>query len=289
MSTTSLPDDAPSEPPPRPAVQPPVLASAILLEDVAPLRPAQRLLRAALASMAVVFACAGACGHLGITRNAGATGSLATAGVAFGFALARAPYAARAVMAIIVGLMPLTLGAAGEGPLAPHAGEPTWRAFAGLTLIALLPGVLLFRARYRALTAARILLGIAFALAAPAVVAATFGAFDASASIPIRIADASLAAAAFAGAFGFMGAETTGGGGVWAACIVAAAAGRVGCSAWTLAPGQNGANAAMATLGFAAASMPVALGCMQLLAVWLAAGARRKVDVHKTVGPSEEH
>src|SRR5205085_2614346 len=152
VSTTSLPLDA-RPLPPRPAfVKPPVLASDILREEVAPIAPAQSAARIAVGCFGLAFACLALASFFGIVPRAPGIflGSLGTALVAGVAVVVPAPYAARASMAAVAGLVPLTLGATGEGPLAAVGHEGSMRAGLGLVVVTVLPGVLLFRARYRA-------------------------------------------------------------------------------------------------------------------------------------------
>jgi len=160
MSTSSLPPEvAPISVVPFSIIKPPVLASDILREEVAPIAPAQRAVRIWLAAYALAFAALAAASRMGFGPPSSTVfnGSIATAVVALAAALVPAPYAARASFALIAGLVPLALGAVGEGPLAAIGFQGRLAGALGVGLVTLLPGALFFRARYRAFRAARIL------------------------------------------------------------------------------------------------------------------------------------
>lgn len=276
MSTTSLPlGETDVAAPAR--VPPPVLASDVLLEDVAPREPGRGSLRIALAAMAAVFFAVGALSLSGLSRASGAWGALASGALTSVLAVVRVPYAARAALALTAALVPLGLGALGTGPLSD--GAPTaWPGLAWLAMLATLPGVLLFRARFRALRAARTLLVFAYAASALALVSAARELASADAPLPTRAIDVAALGLAMAGLFGFMGAETTGMCGVWALGLVCTGSLRVLATTFERQP-----QGAVAAVGTGAALAVAMLGVMQLLAAWLRERARR-VDVHRAVG-----
>jgi len=290
MSTSSLPPDVrPIAIAPRVPIKPPVLASDILREEVAPMAPAQRLVRMWLVGFALAFVAVGVASRMGFgppSPNV-LTGSLATAVVALLAALLPAPYAARASLAVIAGLVPLALGAMAEGPLAAVGYEGGLWATASLALVTLLPGALLFRARYRAFRAARVILAITLLLSAPAMVGLAEGAMGDGDLIP-RLAHGAALLAALMAFCGFMGEETTGGCARWALLVIFTHAahlalqtlgkGREMYGPWGFVVGAIGEFVAAALVSFAV---------FQLLAVAFAREAR-KVDVHRIVGPSAE-
>ena len=290
MSTTSLPADArPSRPAMR--VKPPVLASDMLREELAPIAPARRLIRVWLGTFAIVFAFAAVASRVGLAPRAAGVfeGSVATAVLAGLAALLPAPYVTRASLAAIAGLAPLVLGARGLGPLAAIGGEGALRAGVGLVLVTALPGALLFRARYRAFRAARVILAAVLVASAPALYFMTLGVLDSDTALLARVADGAVLVAALTAFFGFLGEETTGGCGRAAAALLVLHAARLASTEWSA--GDAGA-LRYGTLGYTvgaagelAAGALVAFALFQLLAAVLATRARQ-VDVHRIAGGS---
>lgn len=295
MSMTSLPVGVPRSPSSRPCVQPPVLASDILREEVAPIAPGQTILRVWLAGFSLVFGLAALASFLGLGSNAPGVfgGSLATAIVAAVAALVSVPYAARASLAVVVGLVPLLMGVGGDGPLSAIGFEGTLNAGAGLLTVTALPGALLFRARYRAFAAARIILGVALAASGLFLVLATLGTLDSAAPNITRVADGAAVITILTAFFGFMGEETSGGCSGWAALLLAVHALRL--ASQTFVGGlDSGLAGRFGPWGFVVggvgeffASTIVAYAIFQLLAAIFASSAR-KVDVHRIVGASAE-
>jgi hypothetical protein len=291
MSTTSLPVDArPSSPVMR--VMPPVLASDMLREELAPIAPARRSIRIGLGTFAAVFALAAIASRVGLVpRTAGVfEGSLATATLAGLAALLPAPYAARASLAAVAGLAPLVLGARGLGPLAAIGHEGALRAGTGLVLVTALPGALLFRARYRAFRAARLILALVLATCVPALYFVTLGVLDSDAAFLARASEAAVLVATLTAFFGFMGEETTGGCGRSAAAVLILHSARLASVEWTPARGTEAFHYGtfgyvFAAAGELAAGALVAFAFFQLLAAVLATRAR-KVDVHRIAGGS---
>jgi hypothetical protein len=291
MSTTSLPPDLGSAAPSRPAlIKPPVLASDILREEVAPIAPGQRAVRIWLSALAAAFVLVAIATRFGFGPPSPSvfSGSLATAVVALIAAVLPAPYAARACLAVTAGLVPLALGALGEGPLAAIGHEGGLSAMAGLALVTLLPGALFFRGRYRAFRAARIILAAAMATALPAMILLGLGTLSDGGELVTRIFDGAALAASLTAFFGFMGDETTGGCTGWGILLIVIHAARLGIHTlgteselygpWGFVVGATGEFVAAALIAFAV---------FQLLAVAFAREAR-KVDVHRIVGPGAE-
>jgi hypothetical protein len=285
MSVTSVPAAA-RRASSRPPVAPPILASDILREEVAPRAPGRRRIRVWLGLFALACVLSASAAHFGLGPHTPRVfeGCLAAALIASLGAAIPIPYAARAAVAVAAGLALLGLGAAARGPLAPVGDHGSLSAVASLLFVTALPAALLFRARYRAFKAARTILTFALFASLPALVLAVLGVFDATSPIPERIADAIVAASILTGLFGYMGEETTGACAQWAATALVVFSGRV-------AIGMLGAPAdphgrwgyAVAAAGALASATLAAYGLFQVLAMVFADRAR-KVDVHKIAG-----
>jgi len=307
MSTISTSVAAPPSDPPA---KPPVLASDMLREEVAPIAPAQRAIRIWLGMLALAFALAAAASMLGLEARmpGGLEGTWATAIVAAIAAVIPAPYVARASLAAVAGLVPLVLGALGRGPLAAIGFEGPARSLTGVALVTLLPGALLFRARYRAFGAARWILGFALLLAAPALFFLGHGALESRVDLVTCVCDAAVVVASLAALGGFMGEETTGGCNGVAVLIIVIHALRVpvvalsGLAAAVVTGASDDVarelarastapygvfDAPIAGVGEFIGATLVAHALYQLLAAVFAREAR-KVDVHRIVGPSAD-
>jgi hypothetical protein len=293
MSTTSLPVDVKPSVPKVATVKPPILASDILREELAPRAPARLMIRVWLGAFAAACALSAAAARFGFgphTTNV-FEGSVAAALLAALGAAIPAPYRVRAFVAVLSGLALLGLGATDRGPLAPLGHSGALPALAGLLLVTTLPASLFFRARYRAFREARIILTAALAVSIPALVFFAMGAFEASAPLATRVADALLAAATLTGFFGYMGAETTAGCARWASLVLILYSGRIAIHAL---PGLSDAadgdgygrwGYAVSSAGTLAATTLVAIGLYQVLASVFAERAR-EVDVHRVAARS---
>jgi hypothetical protein len=299
MSTTSLPVDARPSVPKYGAVKPPVLASDILREEVAPRAPARTMIRVWLWAFAAACALSAIAARFGFgphTTNV-FEGSLAVAILAALGAAVPAPYAGRAFAAVLTGLALLVLGAMDRGPLAPIGHAGVLQATAGLLLVTSLPATLFFRARYRAFREARLVLTVALVASLPALAFGILGAADGTAPVAVRIADTLVAASALTGLFGYMGAETTGGCDRWAGVVLVVYAARIAVNIVPelLDPAGAGDSYGQwgyvtASAGALAASTLTAVGLFQILALFFAERAR-EVDVHRVAAQShpEDH
>jgi hypothetical protein len=292
MSTSSLPASARRIPLRIPPVKPPVLASDILREEVAPEAPARRAVRVTLVAFAAIagvaaFAASGWWGTARLSAPFALEGAIAIAVLAAVAALAPLPYAVRAALAALAGCAPLAMGAARVGPLARLGDGGIWASSAVALMATALPAALLFRARYRAFLAARVILGAALVLSLPAVVLLALSAMDGTRPLVERCLAAIGVVAAAAGTLGFMGPETSGGCAQWAALVVGAYAARptwgAVASAWA-GRTQDTLALSAAALGALVASTLVTFAVFQILAAALARQARQ-VDVHRAVGP----
>lgn len=255
--------------------------------------PAKRAIRASLAAFAATFALAAIMAKLGIgplqlTSRAAFEGSLFIAAVAALAASVPLPYALRAGVAAVVGLLPLVLGVVRLGPVAAFGAPGVLRAALGIPFLTLLPAALVFRARYRAFRAARVILAVALAASLPGVVLLVLTALDGAAPLGDRVTALLASGAVLTALFGFMGPETSAACVQWAATVVLAYAARPALdavmAAWSGDAAAMSASAAAAA-GEIIASMLVTFALFQILAVALAHRAR-EVDVHEIVGVS---
>ncbi|HEY2513819.1 MAG TPA: hypothetical protein VGI39_23285, partial [Polyangiaceae bacterium] len=222
MSTSSLPASAKPLPVRAPAFKPPVLASDILREEVAPRAPARRAVRLALLAFASTFfagAAAEALGRIQLDAPLALAGAVGTALVATFAAIMPLPYSARAVLAAAAGATPLVLGVQHLGPLAALGEGGLGRATAMAAMSTLLPAALIFRARYRAYRGARTLLAAALLLSVPAIVLLALAFFGGGELAPRVLAAVGVLAGA-AATLGFMGPETSAGCAEWAGLVV---------------------------------------------------------------------
>jgi hypothetical protein len=272
-----------------PVVAPPVLASDILREEVAPIAPGRGAMRAWLLLFAVAFAVVGLASREGLTRpTEGAfTGAVVVASLGTLAALVPAPYAVRAIVAALTGLIPLVVGARGRGPLAAIAFDGIGPASALIALGSLVPGALIFRARYRAFKAARVFLAIALLASLPALGLLGLAATDAHTALVHRLADGAVIAASLLSLAGFLGAETSGACTQWAAMLLLALGGRLAARALEGPSAPDRLATLLGAAGAVVAMAVTAVGLYQVMAAVFAPVARR-VDVHRIVGPSAE-
>lgn len=295
MSMSTLPMDSVPPPPAsqRPPVGPPVLASDILRDDVAPIAPAQRLIIAWLMLFAVAFGAAAVLSWIGFLPASLFLTSAITAALAACAALLPVPYALRALLAAVASLVPLVLGAQGKGVLATMRTGNDVLDLGTVVALTFLPGVLLFRSRYRAFTAARFLLAIALVASLPAELGLAKAVLDPASPLVARVADAIVFTAILGSSFGFMGAETTAYGAFFGAVIVTTHAAGIGLRAFSPltdpAAWVTRKNEAFLAggLGEWLAATLAAHAIFQLFAA-VSAKAARRVDVHQIVGISAE-
>jgi hypothetical protein len=299
MSMSALPNAADSYPPPpssRPGstIKPPILASDILRDEVAPVAPAQKLIVLWSILFSLAFAAAAIFSWVGLTPDTLLVGSAITSVAAALAALLPAPYVLRAFLAATAGMIPLALGVCGSGPLAAMHARGNLVDMATLVALTFLPGVLLFRSRYRAFLIARILLGVALVLSLPAEIGFAMAALDEATPLLTRIADGVVFVGVLGAGFGFMGAETTGFGAFWGALIVTTYAAGIAARGLPALGDPPSTWVTEKHLGFFAAGFGewlaatlAAHAIFQLFAAFLAKQAR-KVDVHRIVGPSAE-
>lgn len=285
---TELPPDRSSlipEPAVRNARKPPLLASEALMDDLAPVEPSRDVARYWCVGVGLGFIALGSLPLIGIRagQHLSVALSFLLGGLTLVAAVDRISYRHRSVAMLALGLLAALMGLGNVGPAAGISldapGLGIARAFAAIAL----PGALLFRARYRAYSGARWLLGAAFVVALPYIAwiigrVVLFEPTMATAGAMVALV------VTLVGLVGFMGKETTGGGtyvglGVLIGLgteLFLADLGHAGAFSTSL---QTTAITAASTLSFVAATGLSALGLFQLLASRLSRDARR-IDLH---------
>ncbi|HEY6556499.1 MAG TPA: hypothetical protein VI072_04470 [Polyangiaceae bacterium] len=268
----------------------PLLASEALCDELAPLEPARRAVRAWLVGVTLTLACLGLAFRLGVGPTAlrldAATLSFSSAGALLAVALLPFPYALRAGVAALLGAALMALGLRGAGPLAGLAIDGgTARVLLRLLALCALPAALLFRAHYRAYRPARWVLAAALALALPFAAAEVQLLLDDSVAAVTRVAAVASVLSISCGLLGFMGDGSTGAGSVGASLVLLTLSAELGVRELTpLASMDIGLLTYAATsVGVASASVLASVGIFQLLAAALAADARRLAK--KAQGP----
>ena len=274
-SSPVVPVEAPP-PSTRETVTKPLLASEALMEDLAPMRPAQDAARIWCAAVGVGFLLLGGLSIAGLRPDGVVAGppAFVLGIVALFTALTSVSYRQRAIAMVVLGAIATVIGLQSAGTA---VGWGTARAVAAIAL----PAALVFRSRYRAYTGARWLLVAAFLVALP-----SFG----HAIVQLALHDPHLGQlgasivilAVLSSLTGFMGAETTGAGSFLAVAVVLAftvdlVVGRVALLS-AFSP-RDIVSVLSAGLAFAATSALTSLGLFQILAWRLAADARR-IDLH---------
>jgi hypothetical protein len=264
----------------RAAVKKPLLASEALIEDLAPIEPSKRTARLWCAGLAAGFFVLGGLALVGLAPGgpSAAAPEIALGCIALVAAAARLSYQQRAAVMILLGLLSAAVGFG--GPVLSEA-DRGWGLLRTLAAIAL-PGALHFRARYRAYTKARWILGAAFAAALPFAVYSV--ARVAGPASELAALGAALGVVAIgAGLLGFMGSETKGGGIATALVVIVALATDMALSSLASPIAARSwmgvTHIVAAAVGFAGTSMVASLGCYQILASRFAADARR-INLH---------
>jgi hypothetical protein len=260
----------------------PLLASEVLREELAPLEPARHMCRLWLLAVAACLTALSVGMRLGIglpgVRLDAATVGFSAAGAVAAIAILPFPYALRAGLVVLVGGALAALGLRGAGPLAAlGAGGATLSDATRVLMLATLPAALLFRARYRAFTPARVLLAVAVALSLPFVGFEVAEALSASTPVMLRVAGGANVVLVGLGLFGFMGAGSTGAGSLWASLVLVGAPAEIALRQLTPLGSAAGGwlTFPAAAVGVLAAAVLVSLGLFQLLAAALAPAARR--------------
>lgn len=272
----------------------PLLASEVLCDELAPLEPARRAVRAWLVGVSLALACLGLALRFGIgpaaVRLDAATLSFSSAGALLAVALLPFPYALRAGVAALIGAALMAIGLRGAGPLAGLAVDGgTDRDLLRLLVLGALPAALLLRAHYRAYRPARWILTAALGLAVPFAAVEVLLIADDSAPAVARIAAVAAVLAISCALLGFMSEASNGAGSVGASLLLLVLSAELGVRELTpLATPDIGAWTYAATgVGVASASVLVSVGLFQLLAAALAGDARRLAKKAQGPAPAE--
>lgn len=271
--------------------KPPLLASEAMREELAPLQPASTSCRLWLILVAAALTALGLAMRFGIgvpaARIEGATIAFSAAGALVAVAALPFPYALRAAVALLVGLVLMLLGLQSGGPLGGLTVDGSLgRGLARLITLTTLPAALMFRARYTAYRRARVVLAVALALALPFVGSEILLVIDSTASTIARAGALSSVVFVLLSLFGFMGQGTTGWGALWAVLVLGGVPLEVALRHFTLADAATGQLTYPATaVGLACAATVSSLGLFQLLATFWAPEARRLSLIGARVGP----
>jgi len=269
---------------------PPILASDVLREDLAPIEPGRRASRWWDGGVALLFLAVGVCLRFGfgvanISPQAGAI-CLAAAAATGATGIVPFPYLWRAVVGASAGAAVVGLGFLGAGPLALLAepvSNPLTEIFRVVSCVAI-PAALLFRSHYRAYERGRMLLAIAFVLAVPFLASSVKVALEGPAMAKVGAGLAIMGA--LLGLIAFMSAPTTFVGGWCAQALTALIAADIGLrQLYAARPlGAGDLTYVLTGVAFFASVVPIALGLFQ---TWAAIYAReaRLVDVHRPSAP----
>jgi hypothetical protein len=265
---------------------PPVLASEVLREDLAPLEPGRRASRWWDGGIALLFLAVGVCLRFGfgvstLSPRAGAI-CLAAAAATGATGLVPFPYLWRALVGGLAGATVIALGLLEAGPLALLAeptSNPLTEVFRVVTCVTI-PAALLFRSHYRAYERGRLLLALAFVLALPFLASAVIVAIDGA---PMAKLGAGLAiTGSLLGLIAFMSAPTTLVSAWCAQVLTALIAADIALREFYAprAPESGHFTYVLTSVAFFASVVPIALGLFQ---TWAAAYAReaRLVDIHQ--------
>src|SRR5262245_47696945 len=152
---------------------PPILASEVLREDLAPIEPGRAASRVWFAGAALLYLAVGIALRLdlGVSTLAPQASAvcLAAAAASGATALVPFPYLWRAVVGASVGVAVMAMGFFGGGPLALITAPPSvvWIEVLRVVTCVALPSALLFRSHYRAYERGRALLAAAYAVSLP--------------------------------------------------------------------------------------------------------------------------
>ncbi len=265
---------------PAPMAEPqkrPLLASEALMDDLAPVEPSRDAARVWCAALGLSFAVFGMLPLIGVRAGGmgAAVPSLVIGAIAMVAALPGITYRQRAIAMVVLGLLSDVVGLQGTG-----VGGLGWN-LARLIPAVTIGAALMFRARYRAYTGARVFLGVALASSLPFVVQVGVGLMGGVGAAQVG---AIIALVAIAASFtGFMSAETTGAGPYLAHAVALTFAVELVVAALG-APGARLDAASVIqviipALAFVGSAVLSALGLFQIVAWRFAADARR-INLH---------
>ncbi len=272
------------DPPAAPVPAKPLLASEALMEDLAPLEPSRDVARFWCAAVGLGFAALGSLPLVGLRPGGAAAAGLSffMGGVTVVAALSRVTYRKRAFAMLVIGLLVVLTGLGGTGPAAFIAHQTQGLGLARVFAAIALPGALLFRARYRAYSGARWVLGGAFVLAIPFVGLILWRLFTHSADLSTAGAIVALVVT-LVGLVGFMGKETTGAGTYVGLSVLFGLGADLFFVDLSYLESLGDWRAVLTTwlgsVAFISATGLAALGLYQLLASRLSGDARR-IDLH---------
>ncbi|MFO0762483.1 MAG: hypothetical protein U0359_38950 [Byssovorax sp.] len=247
------------------------------MDDLAPLEPSRDAARIWCVALGLSFEAFGALPLIGLRPGGvkAAIPSLVIGAIAMVAALPGITYRQRAIAMVVLGLLSDIVGLQGTG-----AGGLGWN-LARLVPAITIGAALMFRARYRAYTGARIFLGLALASSLPFVIQVSLGLgggvgpFDAGAIVALLAIAASFS--------GFMGAETTGAGPYLAHGVALAFAVELVTSALGAPRARTDVGGVVQVvipaLAFVGSSVLAALGLFQIAAWRFAADARRSISI----------
>jgi hypothetical protein len=267
---------------------PPVLASEVLREDLAPIEPGRLASRFWSGSAALALVAVGIALRFDLGTSGGSLGPgticLAIAAAEAATALVPLPYLWRAMAGAAVCLAAVIVGLLGAGPLAllaaPGVSGP-WTELSRLVAAVVLPAAILFRSHYRAYVRGRLLLALAATLAVPFLAHEAMHFIDASSPVE-QIGPGLAIAIVLLTVVAFLGAPTTS---TTIFCAV--------LLGFTVAldvflrqaylpqpPGSGPAGHVLTAVAFVACTSPIAMGLFQLLATIYGPDARQ-VDVRQ--------
>ena len=248
---------------------------------MAPLEPDRRVGQQVVGGIALALALLGVVlrqhAERALVGDTAASLSFAAGGTAAAIACLPLSYSVRALAVFVLGVGLMVLGADSVGPLAGlELGSTLGLEVTRCLVLATLPGALLFRARYRGYPRARLVLGLALLAAAPFAITRGLVAASSVATVVDRVAAGVDLLVILAGLFGFMGADTTAGGSVWASLVILFLSADIFLRELGTAEsiGLWAEHAATAVAAACAATL-ASLGVYQVLAARLARDARR--------------